>query len=255
MSSILLRKKQMRSVSDLLRDTRVRRAAAWSPRGADSSSVLNVIAGNYDCGLKCVKPFSSSGTGVGSPTGILTADAVGVISIYSLYFTEAIDVVNIPPEEFVLLGTTLAVSSTKAPLSSADYYAYQLAGLDTTTSDPRDEFLLNFPPNPTRQDIVDALNSAVSTPMYLISGVGQLRFSLDSNGHLEMRYFDYSAGGSGDYSENPNPYIVGIFFGDAPNVSTALGITDGPIEGVSSTGIFLEPGQEVVTAPYLMPTV
>ena len=231
----------MRSVSDLLRDTRVRRAAAWSPRGADSSSVLNVIAGNYDCGLKCAVQE------VVDTSPLMSSVALDILRSNPIYFGDIYDAVYSvsysAPD-----GITLINDSTAMAVSTAEFVSKGLMGLDVNNNPRPTISLADLPDNTTVNTLIKTLNTILASPTYLYNGSARLVLSVSDTGHLELRYQIVSTGA---FIANPKSYTVGLFFGDYPNIAYGLGVSDDP-DGLGSTGIFLGPGQDLAVSEFAL---
>lgn len=105
--------------------------------------------------------------------------------------------------------------------------------------------LSSLPANASRQVLIDTLNTRLLTHKWN-SGNSWLVSDIDSTGRLVL-----SVSGTQISGTHTPPYFAGLFFGDSPNGSTSLGVTNqNGTNGVDAAALVLIEGQTSVTAPY-----
>ena len=98
----------------------------------------------------------------------------------------------------------------------------------------------------TRQIVVDRLDAVISTSTWN-AGASRLRASLNTNGTLRLTIEGTQLGSSGASRD----FFAGLAFGDAPNGSTSLGVTNlNGAAGVAGAMLAVVEGQTFVDSPY-----
>lgn len=117
--------------------------------------------------------------------------------------------------------------------------------------------LPNIPAGSSRQYVIDRLNTALDGVPFLIDGSDRkLRASLDPTDKLTLTLVTNSSPPYNPFivpspsSSDPYPRFAGLFFGDSPNGSTALGATTVVAAGVGGGALLITQGNSSVTSQY-----
>lgn len=103
--------------------------------------------------------------------------------------------------------------------------------------------------NPTRNDVINVLNNVLSKASHSFNS-SKLVASLDSTGRLVLSISGNQLPAAGTHTP---PYLAGLFFGNSPNGSTALGVTNtNGKNGVDGAALVISEGQTSVTAPFII---
>lgn len=112
--------------------------------------------------------------------------------------------------------------------------------------------LSTLPVNASRNDIITTLNTRLATHTWN-SGASYLQASIDVYGRLVLSIVGTQLPPSGT---NLVPSLAGLFFGDSPNGSTTLGVTNqNGISGVGGSALLITEGETSVTAPYVIANI
>lgn len=99
----------------------------------------------------------------------------------------------------------------------------------------------------TREGVVSQLNTVLS-PLTWNSGSSYLKASVNSSGRLVLEIVGTQITGT-----NTPPHFAGLFFGNASNGSTSLGVTNkNGVSGVAAAALVITQGQTSVTAPFII---
>lgn len=112
-----------------------------------------------------------------------------------------------------------------------------------------------IPAGSSRQYVIDRLNVVLNTVPFSLGGIQRkLQASLDPTDKLTLRVVTNSA--PYDSFTVPNgsggtpPRFVGLFFGNSPNGSTALGATTAVAAGVGGGALLITQGNSSITSAY-----
>lgn len=247
------------SVSDLLRGTRIRAAGRSVNTPYSSASDIQDIVLGQSCVYACPE-FTSIIT---VPFDTNKRDELAAITFFlvNLYtddtnndYFSLID--SSPPVSTTLRRGVGALTrdATNADINGSPFVPRRMVGVNSLSN------LTNYT-QVNRAIITDELNSVLS--MYSLNYINpssilqtlSIRASLDSTGHIvfSLQTSDSLATGSPTQWLGTNQ-MFGIFFGDADNGSTSLGLTGAPPKGVAAIAVlFVKDGPAVIRAYYPIP--
>lgn len=231
----------MRSVGDVLRDARIRRAAAWTPHGVNASSLLDVTAGRYECGLRC------------APVIAYDDDPIGNVLMYQEYSGAKLYVIETP----IANGYGFRESSFMPDRS--DRFRILEKGIepaeesDIGTVQVGTAILLSsLPKTITRRSFVNNLNTILQSSQYRVQGTKSLAFRIIGS-KLALILLD----AFGNETVNDTDSIVGIYCvrasDEEPRLASVLGIVAPNTSTPKASGFYILMNESRYTASWDLP--
>lgn len=222
------------SVSDIIRGMRGK-SASGNLHGVSASTIVD----GRLCSFNCIN--ANVRTDIFSDAA---RTALAAVSFFVFIPTDPSYITGYSVSDSILLssGTPLDNIGIVQEGSTVLYggsYARSFSGLNA------------LPGNVTREDFKNVLNNVLAYSGYRFGTSNLMRLWADIDGAgrlvLSIRHIDLVS------TPEVQTKLIGLFFGDAPNGSTQLGVTPPPNTGVAAAALIIPIGQLSVTAPYAIP--